>query len=83
MFCVVPTHGIIVGPLKGQEGKLHECLSKRLWFGFREVDMNEGADEEAPTCNSGGLSCKETDKRVSSVSFFQFSYNGISHIISF
>jgi len=33
--------------------------------------MNEGIDEEAPTCNSGGVSCaSETDERASSVSFF-------------
>ncbi|KAF8804311.1 hypothetical protein BYT27DRAFT_7259296 [Phlegmacium glaucopus] len=67
LLLIVPTHNIIVGPLKGQEGKLHKCLSERLWFGFREVDMNEGLDEEAPTCNHGGLSCKETEKRVCSI----------------
>ena len=70
--------------MKGQEGKLHECLSDRLWFGFREVDMNEGLDEEAPTCNSDGMSCKEAEKRASSVSFFRSSYNlNVSHIIPF
>jgi hypothetical protein len=32
--------------------------------------MGEGLGEEAPTCNSDGVSCKETDKQVGSVSFF-------------
>ena len=70
-FFLVPIHGIIVGPLKGQEGNFHECLSERLWFGFREVDMNEGLNEEAPTCNSNGVSCKDAENltRTSSVSF--------------
>ncbi|KAF8804485.1 hypothetical protein BYT27DRAFT_7213687 [Phlegmacium glaucopus] len=72
LLLIVPTHGIIVGPLKGREGKLHECLSERLWFGFREVDMNKGLDEEAPTCNSGGLSCEETEKRVCSPSLIDY-----------
>ena len=43
--------------------------------------MNEGADEEAPTCNSGGLSCEDTDKQVGSVSFFKILLWRISHNI--
>jgi hypothetical protein len=79
LLFLVPIHGIIVGPLKGREGKLHECLSERLWFGFREIDMNEGLDEEAPTCNSGGVACQETHKRASSVSIFLDPLQSISH----
>lgn len=75
LFFLAPTRGIIVGPLKDRVEGHHECLSNRLWFGFRGGNMKEGADEDSPTCNSGGIYCEGVDNM--NVSYFLIFYGKI------
>lgn len=49
-----------MGPLKETGGR-HECLSDRLWFGFRTANVNEGTHEQRPGCDSGDTLCELED----------------------